>query len=53
MPETLTILIVEDSESDAELMLRALRKVEYQIVFERVETAEEMEAVDADGNEPS
>ena len=44
MPEKLAVLIVEDSESDAELILRALQKAEYEVVSEQVETAEELEA---------
>jgi len=38
----LAVLIVEDSESDALLIVRLLKKAEYDVVFERVETAEEM-----------
>ena len=44
MSNTLSVLIVEDSESDAELLLRVLKKDGYQIISKRVETAEEMEA---------
>jgi PAS domain S-box-containing protein len=42
MPENLAVLLVEDSESDAEMTIRMLKKADYQVVFERVETAEEM-----------
>jgi diguanylate cyclase (GGDEF)-like protein/PAS domain S-box-containing protein len=38
----LAVLIVEDSESDAQLILRLLRKAGYEVVFERVETAQQM-----------
>jgi diguanylate cyclase (GGDEF)-like protein/PAS domain S-box-containing protein len=38
----LSVLIVEDSESDAQLILRLLKKAGYEVVFERVETAEQM-----------
>ncbi len=45
----LRVLIVEDSEQDAGLLLRELRRAGYSPVFERVETAREM--VDALGRE--
>jgi diguanylate cyclase (GGDEF)-like protein/PAS domain S-box-containing protein len=38
----LAVLIVEDSETDALLIIRLLRKAGYEVAFERVETAEEM-----------
>lgn len=38
----LRILIIEDSENDALLLLRELRKAGYQVESERVETAEDM-----------
>jgi len=38
----LAVLIVEDSESDAQLILRLLRKADYDVLSERVETADEM-----------
>ena len=38
----LVVLIVEDSENDTQLILRLLRKAGYDLVFERIETAEEM-----------
>jgi two-component system sensor histidine kinase UhpB len=38
----LAVLIVEDSESDALLIIRLLKKADYEVVFERVETAEQM-----------
>jgi len=38
----LAVLIVEDSESDTLLIVRLLKKAEYEVVFERVETAEQM-----------
>ena len=42
MKKKLNVLIIEDYESDAELSVRYLRKAEYDISFERVETAEEL-----------
>ena len=45
MPLTpLHVLIVEDSEADSELLLRALRRAGYDPVCERVETADTMSA---------
>src|SRR5512147_1866277 len=38
----LAVLIVEDSENDALLIIHILRKAGYEVAFERVETAEEM-----------
>jgi diguanylate cyclase (GGDEF)-like protein/PAS domain S-box-containing protein len=40
----LTILMVEDSESDAQLIVRLLKKAGYEISFEQVQTAEQMRA---------
>jgi len=40
----LAILIVEDSESDAELIVRRLQKAGYDVSYERVETADQMRA---------
>ncbi|MBI3574407.1 MAG: EAL domain-containing protein [Gammaproteobacteria bacterium] len=40
MPKPLRVLIVEDSEADAELLLRELRRGGYAPEFERVETPE-------------
>src|SRR5512133_2306669 len=40
----LAVLIVEDSESDTQLILRLLKKAGYEVVAERVETAEQMRA---------
>ncbi|BDV41814.1 hypothetical protein GURASL_07370 [Geotalea uraniireducens] len=42
MTMPLQVLIIEDSEDDALLLLRELRKGGYEPVFARVETAEEM-----------
>ncbi len=42
MENPLAVLIVEDSESDAQLVLRLLRKAGYALVFERIDTAEQM-----------
>lgn len=44
MSQPLQVLIVEDSEDDALLLLRALRRGGYEPVYERVETAEAMRA---------
>ena len=44
MGKPLRILIVEDSEDDVELLLRELRRSDYDPVYERVETAETMQA---------
>lgn len=44
MNQTLHALIVEDSESDAGLVIRLLRKAGYDVFFEQVQTAEEMTA---------
>jgi PAS domain S-box-containing protein len=42
MVKLLQVLVVEDSENDAELLLEELREVGYEPVFERVQTAEEL-----------
>jgi PAS domain S-box-containing protein len=44
MNKPLRVLIVEDSESDTQLLLRLLRKAGYEAQSERVESAEAMEA---------
>src|SRR5574341_1267252 len=44
MPKPLHILIIEDAEDDALLLLRELRRGGYEPVSERVETAEAMRA---------
>jgi len=44
MSKPLAVLIVEDSESDAEIIVRLLTKADYAVVYERVETAELMRA---------
>jgi PAS domain S-box-containing protein len=38
----LAVLIVEDSESDAQFIVRLLKKADYELVYEQVETAEQM-----------
>src|SRR5580658_4021956 len=40
--KTLRVLIVDDSENDAVLLLRALRKAGYEPIFDRVSTAPAM-----------
>ena len=42
MSKPLRVLIVEDSEDDAVMLLRELRRAGYEVVSERVETAEGM-----------
>jgi PAS domain S-box-containing protein len=42
MDSTLRVLIVEDSESDAALLVRHLERAGYTLIYERVQTAEEM-----------
>ncbi|MGD1046814.1 MAG: PAS domain S-box protein [Bacteroidota bacterium] len=44
MKTPLRVLIVEDSESDAVFVIRQLKKAEYLIQHERVETAKDMKA---------
>ncbi|TAK09345.1 MAG: response regulator [Candidatus Manganitrophaceae bacterium] len=44
MDRPLRILIIEDSEEDAELLLLALRRAGYELLYERVETPAAMEA---------
>jgi len=44
MPIALRVLLIEDSESDADLMLRQLKKAGYDVEFERVEGVAEMQA---------
>ena len=49
MARSLRVLILEDSENDLELLLRELRRHDYQPIYRRVETAESMnEALDQD-----
>lgn len=43
MNQPLHVLIVEDSEDDAELLLRTLRRGGYTPIYERVQTAEAMQ----------
>ncbi len=43
MPRPLKVLLVEDSEDDALLILRALQKGGYEVFHERVETAKALE----------
>jgi signal transduction histidine kinase len=44
MPKRLRALFVEDSDHDAQLLLRELRRSGYEVVYERVETRAAMEA---------
>jgi diguanylate cyclase (GGDEF)-like protein/PAS domain S-box-containing protein len=44
MSDALAVLIVEDSESDTQMITRVLTKAGYQLVFEQVDTAIEMKA---------
>src|SRR5258706_16108603 len=44
MGRPLRVLIIEDSEEDAQLLLRELQHGGYEVEFERVETAEVMQA---------
>ena len=44
MTTSLAVLMVEDSESDAQLIVRLLKKAGYDVVSEQVETAEQMRA---------
>jgi signal transduction histidine kinase len=46
----LRVLVVEDSRTDFELLVRELRKSNYEIIAERVETPEAMDAALADGS---
>lgn len=43
MPRTLRVLLIEDSEFDAMLLTRILRKGGYEVEDERIETADELE----------
>jgi PAS domain S-box-containing protein len=45
MGKPLRVLIIEDSEDDTQLLLRELRRLGYDIEFERVETADAMRVV--------
>ena len=44
MSTPVNVLIVEDSEEDAILLIRQLRKADYDVTYERVETPEAMSA---------
>lgn len=48
MKPSLRVLIVEDSEFDAQMIVSMLRKGGYDVTFQRVETAESMRAALAD-----
>ena len=43
MPRTLRVLLIEDSEFDAMLLTRMLRKGGYDLQDERIETADELQ----------
>ena len=49
MPTPLCVLIVEDSESDAQLVARLLAKAGYEVTSQRVETRDTMQAALAQG----
>ncbi|MGD8452833.1 MAG: response regulator [Phycisphaerae bacterium] len=49
MHESLRVLLIEDSEADAALILRELRRGEYEVTARRVSTLEELHAALADG----
>ena len=42
--KTLAVLIIEDSETDAQLIVRLLKKAGYETAFEQVESAGQMRA---------
>ena len=44
MSTPLRVLIVEDQEDDAALMLRELRRAQFEPEYERVETVDELSA---------
>ena len=44
MSTPLWVVIVEDQEDDASLMLRELRRAQFEPEFERVETEQELKA---------
>ena len=44
MPKPLAVLIVEDSESDAQLVVRLLQKAGYKVTHDQVDTSEGMRA---------
>ena len=48
--KAISVLLVEDSETDADLVVRALRQADYEPRFERVQTAQEMEKALRKGN---
>jgi CheY-like chemotaxis protein len=45
MGKPLRVLLIEDSYTDAQLLLRELRRSGYEVEFERVETAEAMQVI--------
>src|SRR5438477_5586386 len=49
MGQSLRLLVVEDSENDAELLLRELTRGGYEVIHERVETSDAMRAALARG----
>jgi len=48
--KAISVLLVEDSETDADLVVRALRQADYEPRFERVQTAQELEKALRNGN---
>src|ERR1051325_7547981 len=47
--KALRVLLVEDCDEDAQLLLHELRRADYDVVHERVQTADEMKAALARG----
>ena len=44
MPTPLSVLIVEDNESDTQFLIRTLKKADYEVTHEQIETAEGLRA---------
>ena len=44
MEKSLHVLPIEDSEDDTQLLVRELRRIGYEVEFERIETAMAMQA---------
>ncbi|NTU75775.1 MAG: response regulator, partial [Anaerolineaceae bacterium] len=50
MSEPLTVLIIEDNENDVLMTIRLLKKADFEVVYRKVETAEQMRAALAEIN---